>query len=211
MSGEKELEEAKKYWTQTEVLSWYWEKTPLTEFIVAKVGELDVSSVFEFGCGTGRTLHYLEEAYLGITCVGVDVNPRMVEIGRDKFKVEIYQGDESFMESWLHRHASMCGGESAGMHKFDLVFSCSALDHSPKPLRILRAMFALAKKYVLLVEPWCEREGRVDPELTKTPYTYSWNYDLYLDALGHPSLESKPIPLKGTGMAPYYRYWLVKV
>jgi ubiquinone/menaquinone biosynthesis C-methylase UbiE len=53
---------------------------PLTEAVV-ELGDLHGRYVLDVGCGSGAVLRVLSRAF-GITCVGVDASPKMIEVAR---------------------------------------------------------------------------------------------------------------------------------
>ena len=96
--------------------------------------DLDVNTIFEFGCGIGRHLHRLGE--FGYKCTGVDISPKCVKEARKSgLNVRIAN------ESKLHRYK-----------EYDLVFTNSVLCHMEDVTEALEQLKRMAKKYLVLVE-----------------------------------------------------------
>lgn len=53
--------------------------------VLCEVGVSDTSSVLDVGCGFGDLYQYLTGRYAGITYLGLDINPHMIEVGRKKY------------------------------------------------------------------------------------------------------------------------------
>ena len=109
--------------------------------------------VFEFGCGTGKNLAELNA--MGICTAGVDISPDNIAKA-------------------IHRHnlpCVVCSDETYLRHlcNFDVVFTCSVLDHIEDVAGIVDELKRIANKAVVIAEA-----TRHDPE------TYYWkhNYEL---------------------------------
>ena len=202
-----DAEAAKNYWKERAVPECYTEKVKQVDAILQVLKPLcenEVSSVFEFGCGTGRTLHWIQRTYPSVSAFGMDVSPIMVQKGLQSFPVNIQLGDEKRLKRIPDDH-------------FDLVFTCSVLDHIPEPFPPFSDLARIARRYLLLLEPMLVHnpdgkvfEGRVDDKLTYVSYTYSWNYDAMIARSELDILSREHLCLAPSGMGPYYYLWLCR-
>lgn len=94
--------------------------------------DLDVDTVFEFGCGIGRHLHRLGE--LGYDCTGVDISKECVNEAKDN-GLNVYVGDENTL---------------VDQNDFDLVITNSVLCHMENPP--VEQLKSMASKYLLMCE-----------------------------------------------------------
>lgn len=92
-------------------------------------------SVFEFGCNNGKNLSLLPKS---VTHLGIDINPTVIEKYR-KTGLNLLCGDESFLRNM--------GGDS-----FDVVFTCSVLNHIEDVDDIVKELKRIAKKGLICVE-----------------------------------------------------------
>ncbi len=203
----EEAEAAKAYWKERTIPGCYTEKARQVDAILQAIKPLcdnnGLSSAFEFGCGTGRTLYWIQRTYPSVSCFGMDVSPLMIQKGLQSFPVNIQLGDE-------RRLRRMPDG------RFDLVFTCSVLDHIPDPGPVLADLVRISKSHLLLLEPMIYFndgtvfEGRVDAKITYVSYTYSWNYDRMIAPLHLDVVSREHLCLAPSGMGPYYHLWLCK-
>lgn len=152
----------------------------LAEFIL----KMKPSSVFEFGCSSGRNLGVIQSlATYPVKLTGIDMNVPAVAGGNRKFPdINITVGDEEELANY-------------STNSFDVAFTCSVLDHIPDPdwKTVYDKLVDMAKIAVVLLEPIYIREDKegdsvYEGDLTQlrdeffpsgmrvVPYTYSWHY-----------------------------------
>ena len=166
-----EASKAKRYFAGLGVQKFYLDDAHWAKYIAEQVILLEPASVFEFGCNRGRNLVEIRKLDADIQLAGVDVNPDAVAWGRNHHALDLQVGDENFL---------------SGMEDqtFDVTFTLSVLDHLPDPRPVLKELIRVARKGVILLEPWLGQEGKVlqavnwasgTPEDAE-PYEYSWDY-----------------------------------
>jgi len=166
-----EASRAKEYFAGLGVQKFYLDDAHWAKYIAEQVILLEPASVFEFGCNRGRNLMEIRKLDANIQLAGVDVNPDAVAWGRDHHGLDLRVGDESLLGSME--------GQS-----FDVTFTLSVLDHLPDPRPVLKELIRVARKGVILLEPWLGQEGKVVQTMSTTsgksedaePYEYSWDY-----------------------------------
>ena len=95
---------------------------------------LDVNTIFEFGCGIGRHLHRLEG--MGYNCFGVDISKDCIREAK-QHGLNVKVGDETSLSKFKPR---------------DLVFTNSVLCHIENIDEALKNLKALSSKYLLMFE-----------------------------------------------------------
>ena len=96
--------------------------------------------VFEFGCGTGKHLKKLNDA--GIEAHGIDISPGNVSTAIYRHGLTgVNLGDESQLRHYCN---------------YDVVFTCSVLDHIEEIENILEEFCRIANKFVIFAEPQYE-------------------------------------------------------
>ena len=109
--------------------------------------------VFEFGCGSGKNLWLLDKGTIS-TC-GMDISVMNVLNALLKFNQKfVICGDETYLRNIVN---------------FDIVFTCSVLDHIPVIDGIIQELKRIANKKVFLAEANGERED----------YYYSHDYSFF--------------------------------
>jgi SAM-dependent methyltransferase len=167
--SESEESEAKEYWSSIPVGN-YWKKKPWSQFIAKRVVDYSPSRVFEFGCSAGKNLRAILEISREIEVFGVDINDQAIAYAQES-GLNVAIADEDILELFP-------------VDSFDVVFSISVLDHLPYPAPVLANLARIARRAVLLLEPWLGEEGKVvrnfnvqqNSMVDTTPYSYSWNY-----------------------------------
>lgn len=91
-------------------------------------------TVLVIGCGEGQEVLWLQEQ--GFQATGITNNPKEVETGRKKYKVNILQAD-------MH--------EIPGDKKYDAIFASNVLEHSVAPFLALKHWRTLLKNNGLLI------------------------------------------------------------
>lgn len=109
---------------------------PLNHELINLICEQNPISVFEFGMGTGKNLDYMNR--VGICTAGLDISFNNVMKSWGKFELPfIMKGDETNL-----RH--LCN--------FDVVFTCSVLDHILNIDEIIQELKRIANKTIFLAE-----------------------------------------------------------
>lgn len=167
-------------------------------------------TVLEFGCSSGRNLKILKELALdsGMNPMlwGMDMNPTTIASARRAFTtINWLKGDERDLFNMADQ-------------SFDVVFTCSVLDHIPEPTwkAVYDQLVRLAKKAVVIYEPVYTdptkqiyegdlskvRDDQFPSGLRVVPFTYSWDYFTH-----DPDLEwirRIPIPTDAQDSGDYY-------
>lgn len=90
------------------------------DLMKAHVGQAPVQRLLEYGCGIGRNIPYLKEAFPGAEIVGTDISRASLDIARqDQPGVEFIVEDTA--------------GSDLG--RFDLIFVAGVFHHIPVPQR----------------------------------------------------------------------------
>jgi len=74
--------------------------------------------IFEFGCNTGFNLNLIKKINPNASLFGVDLSKPAIDQGKEKYKLNLEIGDENYLSHITH-------------NSFDLVFTCSVLNHIP--------------------------------------------------------------------------------
>lgn len=117
----------------------YWADEELSELsakLINEITSIKPVHALEFGSGTGKHLDILES--FNITCAGIDISAinSVTAITKKKHYCTIY-GDETYLRN-------LCN--------FDVVFTCSVLDHIEDISRIVGEFKRIANKCVLVAE-----------------------------------------------------------
>ena len=98
---------------------WASNETENTRFkIFTKIGDLNNSSILDVGCGFGDLYDFLKKKDLNFTYKGIDINPEMIKVARDKHQ-DVYFETVDFCAYNLEE-------------KFDYVFCSGALSFKIK-------------------------------------------------------------------------------
>jgi len=167
------IDEALEYWSNESRLSEYYLGRKMHTDIFIDALKLDfpsVRSLLEFGCGTGRNLHFAKHDLPQIESAnGIDINASLIEEGRKHYpdiKLLISSDGLDLLDYTPSKSK-------------DVVFTISVLDHLPDRDLVLKAIthfFRIARLGVMLFEPNCGVVGPVYPEYTNVPFSYSWDY-----------------------------------
>jgi SAM-dependent methyltransferase len=160
--------EAKTYWASLPFAS-YHQDGPQRRIIIDAVRELGrdrpIRSVLEFGCNVGRTLHVMSKSLVPSPRVaGLDINEAALEDGRKTYGLDLRAGSEDALAK-------------LGDDEFDCAFTVSVFDHMAERSQVRDAIVQLAriaKRYLLLLEPFDGTNGRA--RSTVTQFNYYWNY-----------------------------------
>lgn len=204
------MEEAKEYWKshhmQSARLLPRGEGQDHRYELAEEVLKFSPNTVLEFGCNSGRNLAaiYKIEAAIkneGIpSLTGVDMCEQAVKMAIPKHPYINYIISD---EKWLENQKE----------QYDVVFTCSVLDHIPDWKPVYDHLKRLARKALIIYEPILEKNGIVlegDAEelgVKAAAYTYSWDYEKYDPDLKR--VRSLPIPdLQGT-LGPLYHIFVL--
>lgn len=137
-------------------------------------------SVLEFGCNSGRNLAALGECFRGSkgpVLTGADINPGAISLAQQANPGMLFQ---VLTDEWVPEAKA-----------YDVVFTCSVLDHIPCPewRLVYDKLAVMAAKALIIVEPiypWPSDDpaGKVrttehDFACPEVPFTYAHDY------LGH--------------------------
>lgn len=167
------MEEAKKYWSTNHLQSPrvvprgdQEHRYEIAEYVLG----MRPKSVLEFGCSSGRNLAVMRELDSKVHLEGVDMAKIPVRNGAIFHPTIKYNlGDETFLNK-------LPDGA------FDVVFTCSVLDHIPDWKPVYAELKRVAASHLILIEPILEEggsifEGDLNPKIDTVPYTYSWDYE----------------------------------
>jgi malonyl-CoA O-methyltransferase len=105
------------------------------------------SSVLEVGCGKGRFLKVVREAYPNAQCTGVDISPKLLE----------------YLPQGVHGVLGSLESIPAPDESFDAVFSVEAIEHSPDPEAAVAEMIRVARPgaWVTIIDKPKSQWGRL--------------------------------------------------
>jgi SAM-dependent methyltransferase len=192
-----EADDAKRHWGGLGVSTSFTREADWPGIIARELAALEPDSVLEFGCNVGRNLCALADLRPGARLVGLDVNREAVAWGREQHGLDLRVGDERTL-------AELPDDE------FDAAFTVSVLDHLPDPEPALWHLIRIARRQVLLLEPWLGVEGKVVDERDGRPlqpYSYSWDYPALFARLGAGRVSERPQPLRAGRWGPHYRLY----
>src|ERR1700676_522913 len=107
-------------------------------YLSALLNTLQISSVLDVGCGTGRGLHYLQQEHPGLEVYGIEPVFSLLDVARKK---RIDSG----------RIVSGSGTDLPFVDKsFDAVVEFGILHHVRRPERVVSEMLRVAKKAVFI-------------------------------------------------------------
>ena len=206
----KEKKEAKNFWSKLNS-NWYLERQHQTNVIISTIKKYDsvdmynnhqVNSIFEFGCHAGKHLYYIKQELPHIEIFGIDINEQAISVGKKKFNIPIEIGNEDFLKKIPD-------------NSFDIVFTVSVIDHVVEPEIICNELTRIAKKYIILLEPYHQEEGKIVKMKTRPwygirktfPYSYSWNYTRIFSNFDVNLLSDTSCPLGNDYSNPFYRLY----
>ena len=125
-------------------------------FVMAFINILEIKSVFEVGCGTGRGIGYLlKEKCLNIV-VGADISEDMLRVGFDKHNIP---------KSYLVRADAI--SLPFERESFDAVLAMGLLHHLKDPNRAVKEMLRVAKKAIFISDSNRFGQGRTLKKIAK--------------------------------------------
>lgn len=110
--------------------------SPLSDKLIEEIMSYNPANALDFGCGSGKHMNVLRS--LGVTTAGVDIS--MMNIVRAYGKYELpclLYGNEEYLRN---------------LRNFDVVFTCSVLDHIQDITHIIEDFKRIAWKSVILAE-----------------------------------------------------------
>lgn len=109
-------------------------------YLVSAIKDLEIKSILDVGCGEGFTLDKLSEEGIGKKLEGVDFLKTAIDLGKKAHpKLTLKQGNIYDLE---YKNNS-----------FDLVMATEVLEHLEDPLKGLKELIRVSKKYLLLSVP----------------------------------------------------------
>ncbi len=109
----------------------------LEQAILDRVGLRDGMDVLDCGCGPGRLIELLRQGKPGLRCVGLEIDPVLVDAARTRFEKPELAGCRVVQGS----------ANSPGLpeESFDFVILRLVIEHIPDPVPALRQMAALLR------------------------------------------------------------------
>lgn len=176
-----------------------------------------INKILEFGCNYGVNLNkFLDKNITEV--VGVDLNNVVKSLENNYKNYKGIVGDELYLKNFDNGY-------------FDVVFTCSVLDHFPEEKKVISTIKELKRisKELYLFEPYIDQVvGDVSyysrKEISKKyklnrkfenehmkfgKNSFLWNYDNYLKKLDF-NYQKKTFPLHYSGMGPFYNIYYVK-
>lgn len=96
-------------------------------------------AVLDVGCGTGWLLRRMARRYSGITGLGLDLSPRMIELARERARVEAV-GELTFVTGDWTQIDPLLLIQANGIQSIDLVCCVSTFHYFPEPAAALEKM-----------------------------------------------------------------------
>ncbi|GJL84793.1 MAG: hypothetical protein DHS20C02_05680 [Micavibrio sp.] len=144
----------------------YRSTVSLIEYLKSNIDTSKVKRVLDLGCGGGANIHWLKEAFPDWDFVGVDFDPKAVEVAQEQNPTEQF-----FCEDVLNMKDAIAG------KPFDLVLCIQVVLTAPFSLyEFLDATLSLAEKNLILTSLFSEEYFEQDTtrrDLQKgTSYVY---------------------------------------
>ena len=101
------------------------------------LSRLSVTSVVDVGCGTGRSMLWLKQEMPTLQLIGVDPSEKLLAIARKRLpdsKLEVGSGEQLPLQD----------------NSVDLALATGIMHHVDRPVEVIREMFRVAKKGVLI-------------------------------------------------------------
>ena len=104
------------------------------------VGELDLSHILDLDCGDGALLQWLSDSHPNAACVGVGLSERLIGEGRLAYpQLDLRVGPPQRLELLENSQ--------------DLVVASDLFQSLHDPQRVLREMYRVTRRYVLITVP----------------------------------------------------------
>ena len=138
LTAQESLQAKQVYVGSDEQTLSYGDRVPQYATTIADlIASMAPLSVLEFGCNGGRNLDQIRQRLPRASLLGVDINQRNVEKGRQLFKLDMQVADEN----WL---ADQPGDG------FDVTLTVSVIDHLPYPEAVLCQLLRITKHFLVL-------------------------------------------------------------
>lgn len=111
-------------------------------------------TIFEFGCNGGKNLAKIKQVFPSVGLFGIDLNEKAVKYCKDHFKIDIEQGDETYLPKIPDK-------------SFDFCLTSSVLNHLPED----------TTEYVLNQLKRITKDGILSVESNNLPGTYVFKHD----------------------------------
>lgn len=109
------------------------------EMILERARLRSGQTVLDVGCASGWLLRQLGHRFSGITGLGVDLSARMVELARERTRVEAVPGLSYITADWMNADPRLLL-EANGLHQADLVTCVSTFHYFSDPVAALSKM-----------------------------------------------------------------------
>ena len=204
---DREADRAKDVYVDSAEQALTYEPVPDYARVVAElIASAHPRRVLEFGCSAGRNLKLLEARIPNSTLVGVDVNPRAIEMGRALHGLELTLADEN----WIAGQPD---------DAFDVSFTVSVIDHMPYPETTLRHLLRISRKFLILFELEHHRLGKAthnvlfdgDSVRLQSAYRYSYIHDYRFELerkLGAHCIADLKYPIGREDLRDLYRLYV---
>jgi SAM-dependent methyltransferase len=146
---DEESEAARRFYTGTDEQppTYDYGLTAYAAFVSDVIASTQAGSVLEFGCNAGRNLDVIRRKLPQATLSGMDLNPKMIDIGIKKYGLDLRVCDEN----------GLAGLPAASQ---DVVFTVSVVDHILYPEYTLRQLLRIPRQNLVLFEISSHRTGK---------------------------------------------------
>ena len=110
---------------------------------------MNPSSVFEFGCNSGRNLEFIRSRLPQTLLHGVDLNEEAIAFGKQQFGLDLAVGTEGGLRQYPD-------------NTFDVTFTHSVLDHIPFIEATVRELLRVTRSVLIFDEPCGPKTGKVE-------------------------------------------------
>jgi ubiquinone/menaquinone biosynthesis C-methylase UbiE len=126
------------------------------KLICSLCSEVEVNSILDTGCGTGRNIAYLNSYFSQAKVMGNDVSPDLLNIATEKHKIP---SDELVCCSSYELPFAD--------NSFDIVTEFAMLHHVAEPERVVAEMLRVARKAIFISDSNRFAQGSLSSRLTK--------------------------------------------
>lgn len=150
--------------------------------VLCEAGVADGASVLDVGCGFGDLHQYIAERYRNISYLGIDINPHMIDVARQKYPAASFEAAD--FGAWpLDTLRSDSGQEIRGKQQFDFVlasgtFSFKIEQYRDIYFRYIRKMFETTR--VAAAFNLLDARHHIDDDIFAT----YWPEEMYAFCLG---------------------------
>ncbi len=111
-----------------------------SELVIKRARLQTGAAVLDVGCATGWLLRRMAQRYSGIGGLGLDLSPRMIEIARERTRVEAIANLTFVAGDWMNIDAQLLL-QANGIPAADLVCCVDTLHYLSDPAAALEKMF----------------------------------------------------------------------